>query len=53
MEEQSKAIVEGKPLEYPEIVQDTGRGRVSGDNRFCEEYEIEERNIWISKRRCL
>ena len=23
MEEQSKAIVEGKPLEYPEIVQDT------------------------------
>ena len=23
MEDQSKAIVEGKPLEYPEIVQDT------------------------------
>lgn len=53
MEDQSKAIVEGKPLEYPEIVQDTVDVEFPEITDFVRNMKLKSGNIWISKRRCL
>ena len=50
MEEQSKAIVEGKPLEYPEIVQDTVEVEFPEITDFVRNMKL---NIWISNSRFL